>query len=148
MAKAVGDKPRYWLGVASADHIRIGRTKGFMQLGHGKLAPLKRVRPGDRIVYYSPTTTYGEKDRLQSFTAIGVVKDGEPYEAAMGEGFRAFRRDVTWKKAKETPIAPLLDRLELTKGKANWGYQFRFGLIEISARDMATIAAAMGARGL
>jgi len=140
---------RNWLGIASADHIRIGRAGGFMQLGHGKLAPLKRVKPGDRIVYYSPVTKYGEKDKLQAFTAIGVIKEGEPYEATMGEGFRAYRRDVTWKKrAKETPIAGLLERLELTKGKKNWGYQFRFGLIEISVRDMATIARAMGATRL
>ncbi|HTQ83262.1 MAG TPA: EVE domain-containing protein [Pseudolabrys sp.] len=137
---------RNWLGVASADHVRLGRAGGFMQLGHGKRAPLRRVQPGDRIVYYSPTTVYGEKDRLQSFTAIGVVKEGEPYEGAMGSGFRAFRRDVNWSKAAETPIAGLLDRLDLTKGKPNWGYQLRFGLIEISARDMGVIARAMGAK--
>ena len=136
---------RNWLGVASADHVRLGRAGGFMQLGHGKLAPLKRVQPGDRIVYYSPTMVYGEKDRLQSFTAVGVVEEGEPYEGVMG-GFRAFRRDVNWAKAKDTPIAGLLDRLDLTKGKPNWGYQLCFGLIEISARDMGVIARAMGAK--
>ena len=53
---------------------------------------------------------------------------------------------MKWSKAKETPIAGLLGRLELTKGKPNWGYQLRFGLIEISAHNMAAIARAMGAK--
>lgn len=44
----------YWIGVASAEHVRRGRAEGFMQLGHGKEAPLRRLRPGDGIVYYSP----------------------------------------------------------------------------------------------
>jgi hypothetical protein len=144
--KAGDAKRRNWLGLASADHIRRGRANGFMQLGHGKRAPLMRVKPGDCIVYYSPVTTYGSKDKLQSFTAIGVVKAGEPYEATMGEGFRAFRRDVAWKKARETPIAGLLDKLELTKGKVNWGYQLRFGLIELTAHDINAIARAMGVK--
>ena len=117
-----------------------------MQLGHGKLAPLRRVKPGDRIVYYSPVTTFGKKDKLQFFTAIGAIKDGEPYEAVMDGGFRAFRRDVKWAKSKDTPIAGLIDKLELTKGQSNWGYKLRFGLIEIGARDMAAIARAMGAK--
>ena len=135
----------YWIGVASADHVRRGRSGGFMQLGHGKAAPLKRVKPGDRIVYYSPTATLGGKDKLQAFTAIGTVKDGEPYVFDMEKGFKPYRRDVTWAKAEETPIQPLLDQLEFTAGKANWGYQLRFGLFPISAADFRLIGAAMGA---
>ena len=135
----------YWVGVASADHVRRGRSGGFMQLGHGKAAPLKRIKPGDRVVYYSPTVTLGGKDKLQAFTAIGTVKDREPYVFDMGKSFMLYRRDVTWAKAVETPIHPLLDQLEFTAGKANWGYQLRFGLFPISAADFKLIAAAMGA---
>ncbi len=100
----------YWVGVACAAHVRRGRSGGFMQLGHGKAAPLKRVKPGDRIVYYSPTVTLGGKDKLQAVTAIGTVKDREPYVFDMGKGFKPFRRDVTWTKAQETPVRPLLDQ--------------------------------------
>jgi hypothetical protein len=130
---------------ASAEHVRRGRSGGFMQLGHGKSAPLKRVKPGDRIVYYSPTVTLGGKDKLQAFTAIGTVKDGEPCVADMGKGFKPYRRDVKWAKAKEAPIQPLLDELEFTAGKTNWGYKFRFGLFPISAADFRLIAKAMDA---
>ena len=135
-----------WIAVASAEHVRLGRKKGFMQVCHGKAAPLKRIHPGDGVVYYSPTAMFRGKDKLQSFTAIGIVKDGVPYEADMGGGFQPFRRDVDWCAAEEAPIKPLLDRLEFTSAKSNWGYQLRFGLFEIGEHDMALIADAMGAR--
>jgi hypothetical protein len=135
----------FWLAVASADHVRRGRREGFMQVSHGKAAPLRRIRPGDGVVYYSPSTVQGEKDGLRSFTAIGLVRAGEPYQGDMGGGFLPFRRDVDWADASEAPIAPLLDRLELTAGKQNWGYQLRFGLLKIGEADFAVIASAMGA---
>ena len=116
-----------------------------MQVCHGKAAPLKRIRPGDAVVYYSPTESFGGKDRMQSFTAIGVVKDGVPYQADMGGGFCPFRRDVSWRTAQEAPIKPLLGGLEFTTAGGNWGFQLRLGLFEISEHDMGLIAAAMGA---
>ena len=136
----------HWIAVASAEHVRRGRQGGFMQVNHGKAAPLRRVKPGDGIAYYSPTTILGEKDGLQAFTAIGTVREGEPYQGDMGAGFTPFRRDVEWAKAREAPIKPLLDRLEFTAGKANWGYQLRFGLFAINADDFSLIAGAMGVR--
>jgi EVE domain len=137
---------RCWLAVASADHARRGKDLGIMQVCHGKGGPLKRPRAGDGVVYYSPTVSFGGKDRLQAFTCIGLVKDEHIYQADMGGGFRPFRRDVTFVEANEAPILPLLDELELTRGKRNWGYPFRFGLLEITQRDFDAISAAMGAR--
>jgi len=137
-----------WVAVASADHVAVGRTAGFMQVCHGKVSPLKRVQPGDRIVYYSPNQHYSPshaqrgKDRLQTFTAIGTVKDGKPYQADMGGGFQPFRRDVTWHEAEPVSLMLLLQKLALTQEK-NWGYRLRQGLVEISDADMATIAEAM-----
>lgn len=137
-------KTGYWIAVAAAEHVRRGRKEGFMQVSHGKEAPLKRIRPGDGVLYYSPTTVLGAKDGLQSFTAIGTVRDGEPYRAEMGS-FKPYRRDVAWAEARETPIKPMLDRLEFTSGKSNWGYQLRFGLFAVSASDFRMIAKAMHA---
>lgn len=134
---------RNWIAVASAEHVRIGRANGFMQVCHGKVKPLLRTKPGDWIVYYSPSDVFGEKDKLQSFTAIGIIKEKEPYQIEMGHGFRPFRRDVCWLDSRETKIKSLLDQLQLTKNKKSWGYQFRFGLIEISEYDRQLIAKAM-----
>ena len=136
---------RNWVAVASAEHVRIGRSNGFMQVCHGKVAPLRRIQPGDRVVYDSPTGAFRCRDGLQSFTALGVVDDGAPYQAEMGGGFSPFRLDVTWCRAQETPIRPLVGRLHFTTARPNWGFQLRLGLFEISEHDVAVIATAMGA---
>ena len=138
---------RNWLAVASAEHVEIGRSAGFMQVCHGKASPLRRVQPGDRVVYYSPNRLYTPshalrgKDRLQAFTAIGTVK-GALYQADMGGGFQPFRRDVAWHDAEPVSLAFLQERLALTQEK-NWGYRLRQGLVEISDADMTIIADAM-----
>jgi hypothetical protein len=136
---------KYWIAVASAEHVRRGRDEGFMQVNHGKAAPLKRIKPDDGVIYYSPALSLGGKDKLQSFTAIGTVKKGEPYLFDMGGGFKPYRRDVAWARAEETPIGPLVQKLEFTAGKPNWGHQLRFGLFSISAADFRLIAQAMKA---
>ena len=135
-----------WVAVASAEHVAIGRAGGFMQVGHGKGAPLKRLHAGDRIAYYSPVRVFGGKDACQAFTAIGTVRDERVYQGVMADGFEPFRRDVDWLDANEAPIRPLLERLSFTQGKSNWGYAFRVGLLKVDADDMALIANAMHAR--
>lgn len=142
------DQAQNWIAVASAEHVQRGRSEGFMQVCNGKATPLRRVKPGSRVVYYSPTQTFGGGDRLQAFTALGIVRDVEAYQVDMGGGFHPFRRDIDWIETRPAPIKPLLDRLELTKGQRNWGQKFRFGLVAISAQDMSVIAAAMGAPDL
>jgi hypothetical protein len=134
-----------WIAVACADHVRRGKERGIMQVCHGKGGPLRRIKAGDGVVYYSPTIAFGTKQRLQAFTAIGSAKDERTYQADMGNGFQPFRRDVAYVAADDAPIAPLLDRLEFTRAKKNWGYAFRFGLIEISRADFDAIAQAMKA---
>jgi EVE domain len=134
-----------WIAVASADQARRGRdemTPGFMQVGHGKLSPLKRIQPGDLVTYYSPTVSLGGNDKLQSFVSFGIVEPGEPYAFDMG-GFVPYRRNVHYLNALETPIAPLLDAFEFVEDRSRWGYKFRFGLFSISNHDMALIAQAM-----
>jgi hypothetical protein len=139
---------RNWLAVASAEHVEIGRNEGFMQVCHGKATPLRRIQPGDRIVYYSPNRTYTPshasrtKDRLQAFTAIGTVKQGKPYQADMGFGFQPFRRDVAWHEAEAELLVALQHQLAFTQEK-NWGYRLRQGVVEISDADMTLIAEAM-----
>ncbi|MDL2397403.1 EVE domain-containing protein [Rhizobium mayense] len=137
-ANASGRRPEparksYWLAVACAEHVRHGRAQGFMQVCHGRPGPLKRVKPGDGIVYYSPSLTMGDKDGFQSFTAIGYVRDGEPYPAQMDCG-KAYRRDVDWLDAPEQPLRPLLGWLDFTQDK-NWGYRLRSGLVAFGESD-------------
>jgi EVE domain len=140
---------RNWIAVASAEHARRGRDSeaGFMQVGHGKMAPLKKVKPGDRVAYYSPTVVFGDGKPFQHFVSIGTVLPGGPYAADMGNGFVPSRRDVAYVLSKEAPIQPLLGDFEFIEDRQRWGYKFRFGLFEISEHDMRLIARAMGAEG-
>jgi EVE domain len=135
-----------WIVVASAEHVRRGLTGGFIQAGHGKEAPLRRMKCGDGIVCYSPTETLGGKNRLQAFTAIGFVKDDNIYAVDMTPSFRPFRRNVTFWESEPAPIAPLLHELALTRDHSHWGAKFRFGLVEISHSDFKKIARAMPAQ--
>lgn len=141
-------KSRNWIAIASAEHARAGRDHspvGFMQVGHGKGAPLRRIAPGDRVAYYAPATVYGGTDKLQSFVSIGIVQPGAPYTADMGSGFVPWRRDVRYAPARETPIAPLIEAFNFVEDSRRWGAKFRFGLFEISDHDMRLIAGAMQA---
>lgn len=137
-----------WIAVASAEHARRGCATlagGYMQVCHGKCAPLRRASPGDRVAYYAPTLTMGGKDKFQAFVSLGVVEPGQPYAFDMGGGFVPYRRDVLYVPAHEAPIAPLLDQLEFVEDRQRWGYKFRFGLFEVSHHDMRVIARAMKA---
>ena len=139
---------RNWLVIAAAEHVAMGLRGGFIQVCHGKPAPVRRLQPGDRVVCYSPNRRYSAshaaraKDRLQAFTAIGTVRAGEPYRADMGAGFQPYRRDVDWHDAEPTPIAALQEVLAITRER-NWGYRLRQGLVEVSDADMTAIADAM-----
>jgi hypothetical protein len=134
-----------WVAVASANHVALGCELGIMQVGHGKGAPLRRLRAGDRVAYYSPVRRFGTKEACQAFTAVGLVRDERVYQADMGEGFVPFRRDVDYLPAHEASIQPLLDSLSFTRGARSWGYAFRFGLLKVGDEDMALIARAMQA---
>ena len=135
---------QFWIGVVSREHVQLGVKGGFIQLGHGKKAPLQRLHAGDALVMYSPRTAYPDGEPLQAFTAIGVVSTGKVYQVQMTEEFKPYRVDVRFLKAKEAPIKPLVDALSFIKSKTHWGAAFRFGQIKIPAEDLKLIAKAMG----
>lgn len=133
---------KYWLTVASKDHVQIGQQGGFIQVCHGKRAPLSRIKLGDEIVCYSPKSSLQNGEVCQSFTAIGQVVSQTPYQVDMGNGFLPFRKDVKFYKSSEISIKDLFSQLELTQQK-NWGYQLRFGLVQLCEKDFHIIKSAM-----
>lgn len=137
---------RFWIGVASREHVALGVAGGFSQLCHGKAAPLRRMGVGDGIVYYSPKRVMGGAEPCQAFTALGRVSGERVYPFEMAPGFVPFRRDIDFLAVEEAPIRPLVERLAFIRDKACWGYAFRFGHLEIGAEDFALIAGAMQLR--
>lgn len=134
----------YWIAVASKEHVKNGIKEDIMQVCHGKIAPLKRIKPGDWVIYYSPNEIFEIKSPCRQFTAIGIVQPGEPYQYKMTEDFIPYRRDVSFFKAKDVAIEPLIDRLSCIKNKKQWGFIFRYGLFKIPEADCALIASHMG----
>ena len=135
---------RYWIGVASNDHVENAVRDGFVQLSHGKAGPVERLKPGDAFAFYSPRAAYPSGETLQAFTAIGRVAEGPMYEANGSPLDHAFRRPVEYLAANPAPIKPLIEQLTFIRSKTHWGAAFRFGLVRVSRDDFAAIAAAMG----
>jgi len=140
----MADRSTFWIGVVSREHVHIGVKGGFIQLNHGKSAPLQRLKGGDRVAIYSPRTSYPDGEVLQAFTAIGRVTSGEVYQVEMSPDFIPYRIDVQFEKCSEAPIKPLIESLSFIRNKAQWGGAFRFGYLKIPAEDFAIIARAMG----
>lgn len=133
-----------WLGVVSRAHVQRGVTGGFAQVCHGKGPPLRRLQPGDWLVYYSPSVEMGGAP-LRAFTAIGRVEDDRVFAFDMGGGFVPFRRRVRYLDATSAPLGPLAATLELC-AQPNWGMALRRGLLPLSLGDLAVVARAMGVR--
>lgn len=131
---------KYWIIVASKDHVQRGVQEGFCQACHGKSNPLKRMKPDDWVIFYSPKTEFKGAERCQSFSAIGRVNPGSVYQGDMGGGFKPYRRDVTFLACSQVPIQPLIPDLSFIKNKQHWGYMFRFGFFEIPQTDFNLIS--------
>ena len=133
---------KYWIGVVTKDHVERGRQLGIVQIGHGKRGGLARMRAGDWLVYYSPRATMESTVPLQEFTAIAQLPDDDLFEGDDGN-MKPWRRLAEYKQCTPAPIRSLLDELSFTAGKTNWGYAFRFGLLEIPEHDFERIADSM-----
>lgn len=134
---------KYWIIVASKDHLQRGIAGGFIQANHGKAASLKRMQAGDWVLFYSPKLEFEKPEKLQCFTAICRITDDEIYQHDMGGGFVPFRRNVTFVPAQDVSILPLIQKLTFIKDKTHWGAPFRFGTLEIPKADFHLIASKM-----
>ena len=131
---------RYWIGVASKDHVINGVSGGFCQLCHGKAQPLKRMSVGDWIIYYSPKERFEGCTPYQKFTAIGVIVGDDVYPFEMHPGFVPYRRNIQFLPSVDVPVRSLLNKLSFIKDKDKWGYVFRYGHLEIPKPDFELIA--------
>jgi hypothetical protein len=134
---------KYWIVVVSKEHMQWGVEGGFIQVNHGKEAPLKRMQINDWIIIYSPSDSLGSKTKVQAFTAAGTVSDEKIYEFKMSETFIPYRRNINFKDSKEVSILPLIENLEFIKNKKSWGFPFRIGFFEVNENDFKLIISKM-----
>ena len=134
---------RYWIVVASKDHVRSGIAEGIAQACHGKALPLQRMNKGDFVIYYSGKQTLGKPEICQEFTALGKVKDDSIYEVQLSDNFCPSRRNIEFYQSKDVSILPLINDLNFIQNKKSWGYPFRFGFLEINQYDFDLISTQM-----
>jgi len=134
---------KFWIAAVSKEHTMLGVAGSFIQVCHGKQAPLKRMKKGDYLIVYSSKITMGGNEKCQTFTAIGQVKDDKIYQFQMTENFNPFRRNMEFIECNGCSIIPLINDLEFITNKNSWGYPFRFGLFEIKEKDFNFITSKM-----
>ncbi|WP_131537055.1 EVE domain-containing protein [Pedobacter nototheniae] len=134
---------KYWILVASKDHVKKGLAEGIAQACHGKSSPLKRMHKGDFIIYYSGKQTMGQPQPCQQFTAIGKVMDDDIYQFQVSDDFCPSRRNIVFLPSKDISILPLINELDFIQNKKSWGYPFRFGFFEIKKHDFELISSQM-----
>lgn len=134
---------KYWIIVASKDHVKNGIAEGIAQACHGKASPLKKMRKGDFIIYYSGKETMGQPQPCQQFTAIGKVTGEDTYQVQVSEDFCPSRRNIDFLPSKDISILPLIAELDFIQNKKSWGYPFRFGFFEIKQHDFELISSKM-----
>ncbi len=137
------NQAKYWVIVASKDHVKNGLAEGIAQACHGKVSPLKRMRKNDFILYYSGKQTLGNPQLCQQFTAIGKVTDDEIYQLQVSEDFCPSRRNIEFMPSEDVSILPLINELNFIQNKKSWGYTFRFGFFEIQQQDFDLISSKM-----
>ena len=139
----------HWIGVASADHVRIAVAGGFAMFAHGRHTAARRVKGGDRVVYYSPREALeAGSAEVRAFTAIGEALEGEATERLMVPGVTGWARPMRWLDSRPASVYPLLDSLSFIADRQHWGMYFRRSLFAVSREDFAIVAAAMGVHHL
>jgi hypothetical protein len=115
--------------VASRDHARRGLAEGFIMANHGKRAPLARMNPGDRILVYSPKTTFPGGEPFQAIAIVGTVTGAEPEPSQAIPG--GFRLRAELREIKPIPLADVRGHLPTSR--------IRFGCFELSPADADAI---------
>ncbi len=96
---------------------------------HGKRAPLARMTLGDRILVYSPKTTFPDGDPFQAIAIVGTVTGAEPEPSAViPDGFR-LRADL--REIEPIQLARVRDHLPTSR--------LRFGCFELTPGDAEAI---------
>jgi predicted RNA-binding protein len=129
----------FWVVVTSRDHALDGFKESIVQVNHGKESPLKRMSPGDQVLFYAGKKVYGQKELCQSFVALAELTDREIFQYEVSADFKPFRRKAQYQEVEETAIRPLINELEFIRDKEKWGFIFRTGIFEINKHDFDLI---------
>jgi hypothetical protein len=129
----VNRSTKFWIAVACKDHW-------YLPILSWQIFSSKTIIRSDFVIYYSSKVTMGGSELYQKFTAIGEVIDDISYQVDMGNGFKPFRRNISYFNAKHIDVKALVPLLSFIKNKNSWGYVFRYGFLEIDQASFEIIA--------
>ena len=138
------ESPRFWIGVATQDHVDRAVAGSYVEVNHGRAGPLERMHADDGFAWYASRSAEARGSSLQAFTALGRI-DGDAIRQADDDGERRpFRRAIVYLAAQPASVRTLVEQLGFIRSKQHWGGAFRYGFLRVPAADFAVIAAAMG----
>lgn len=133
---------RHWVAVISREHASIAAGSGFLQVCHGKAAPLRQTGAGDEVFIYCPRTEMGKGALLRTVEYHCVFRDDVIYQVEQFPGFRPFRKDVTFSKNLCAVVLKNVAGLQFSSN-SGWGMLTRRGFFEIGLSDAALLRTAM-----
>lgn len=137
---------RYWIGVASTDHVDAAVEKSVFGFGPGHHADADRPAKGDWIAYYSPTTGGDDGEPVRRITAVARLEDEASQEGDADGDAPTWTRKAHYYHHDTADIYDLLPRFSFIKDQAHWGVHFHRSLLEVTKDDMAAIAHATGVK--
>ncbi|KAI9140294.1 hypothetical protein BKA69DRAFT_1039466 [Paraphysoderma sedebokerense] len=111
--------PRYFIGIATQDHVRLGVSTNTAQLGHGRPNELSKLSINDYLIYYSPRQSLNPKSqKIQSFTAVGKVMS-EMYQVNVepSESSRSSRRSESVEMGGSNSVPDAIQKTNKTPAK-------------------------------
>ncbi len=134
---------RCWVNTVSLDHVEAAVEGGFTQADHGANTRLRRPRPGDQMVFYSPRTSLHGGTPVRQFTALATITGERPYQVKISEDFQPWRLAVQFRPSVRVDAKPLVEQLSFVKDPSHWGLPFRRGLFTIPENDFLLISGSM-----
>ena len=120
----------------------IAARSGFLQVCHGKAAPLRKTSAGDEVFIYCPRTGMGEGAVLKRVEYRCVIANDMVYQVEQAPGFLPFRKDVRFDTGFQgIPIGDVRG-MELT-ANPHWGILARRGFFEFGAHDATLLRRAV-----
>ncbi len=96
---------------------------------HGKRSPLARMSAGDRVLVYSPKTTFPDGDPFQAIAIVGTVTGAEPEPSPVIPGGFRLRADL--REIEPIRLAQVRDHMPTSR--------LRFGCFELAVDDADAI---------
>jgi hypothetical protein len=127
---------KFWLIVASKDHIEKGVSGGFAQACHGKMKPISKPQKGDGVLFYATREKYNENtNRIKRITAVGFFED-EKVDVHEIEDKLFYKRKVNFEiPIREINLKDYLKDIGFIENKEKWGMYLRSSMREIPKKD-------------